>query len=118
MAYFTRAKMVTRALVTVVIRTDPHPALETSTPSKGPSRIPPIDPNPLTKLVTPAPEPSFPPISAVMAPIRTESGPQLQIPMINKRAATKADPSIDPATEKTVMAIIPITVALYITFNL
>ena len=104
--------MVTRALATIVKSTEPHPALETSTPSKGPSRIPPIDPNPLTKLVTPAPEPSLPPISAVIAPIRTESGPQLQIPIISRRTATKADPIKDPATENNAMAIIPITVAL------
>ena len=54
--------------------------------TSGPSMTPPIDAIPLTMLVTftPAAWPLSLPNLRVVAPLITESGPQLQNPMVNK----------------------------------
>ena len=53
-----------------------------------PSAIPPILETPLTNAVTPAPSslPSRSPKFVVTGPVKIESDPQLQIPIMNKHA--------------------------------
>ena len=47
-----------------------------------------------------------------MAPIKTESGPQLQIPMTSKRTEIRIEPTEEPKKANSAIAKVPINVPL------